>query len=810
MNDFRFAFRQLLKNPGFTAVAVLTLALGIGANTTVFSWVRAVLLDTVPGARQTDRLVVLCPRHVSGRLTDTTSVLDNRDLAAERSVFAGITGSRYDAVSLRLGQETEWVWAESASANFFEVLGVTPAYGRFFRPDEDTHPGGDSVVVISHALWQKRFGGDPGVLGRVVEIANQPLTIIGVAPVPFRGGMGGLRFDVWVPITMTTEFKDTGEAMRRRDWRFLHTYGRLQPGVSLSQAQAAASTVMQRLAREQADTNRDLDMAVLPVWKAPWGGQAAFLPLLRSLAAAAVLLLLLVIGNMANLLLARATGREQEMAVRLALGAKRMRLVRQLLIESVWLAGLGGGLGCLFAVWGVEVLFKLLPPLPHLPVGYEMRLSGSVLLFTAGLTVLTGVLFGLVPAWQAAQTNLNEPLKQAGRTGGPGAGHHRLRTALVIGEVTLAVVLLTGMTLCARSLQQARKIDLGLDPAQVWAAGFRLPVIGYDDERTRHTYRRLREALEALPGVESVAFADWLPLGVEGGSSTRFAAAGYQPAPGEPMSAGISTVSPRYFATLRIPILAGREFDERDDFAAARVVVINQWLANRYFPGRDPLGLNVEFWGRSWRVVGVAKNGPYRALNEPGQPFLYVCEPQVGDRSLAAVVRSAGEPRALAQAVEQTAMAIDPLLKPMAALALTEYTAGAFIVPRMAAILVAALGGMALVLSALGIYAVIAYSVSQRTREIGLRMALGAQRYDVLGLFLGQGLKLAGLGLVAGIIGSLAAAPVLSSLLVGVAPTDPWTYASVVLLLMVVALLACWLPARRATRVDPMQALRCD
>jgi predicted permease len=437
-----------------------------------------------------------------------------------------------------------------------------------------------------------------------------------------------------------------------------------------------------------------------------------------------------------------------------------------------------------------------------------MRLNGTVLLFSAVVTVATGILFGLAPVLQSVRTNLNDTLKQAGRTGAPGSHSHRLRSSLVVAEVALALVLLVGMTLCAQSLRRAHQIDLGLDPRNVWAAGFRLPQVGYDDERTRNIYRRLREELAALPGVESAALADWLPLGLEGGGSTRFAVAGYQPAPGEAMSAGVSTVSPDYFRTLRIPILAGREFAERDDAKAPRAVVINQFFADRYFAGRNPLGLKLDFWWREWTVVGVAKNGKYRSLNEPPQPFIYVCEPQVSDRSLAAIVRTTGDPRGIARAVERTAVAVDPLLKPVAALTMTEYTAGAFTIPRMAATLLSALGVIALLLAALGIYGVMAYSVGQRTREIGLRMALGAQRLDVLRMFVMQGMKLAGLGVLVGVVGTLAAAQVLSSLLIGVSARDPFIYLTVIALLIGVALLACWLPARRATKVDPMEALR--
>jgi len=583
----------------------------------------------------------------------------------------------------------------------------------------------------------------------------------------------------------------------------------LRPAATLAQAQAAASAVMQRLAAQYADTNRDLGVAVLPVWKSPWGGQAIFLPLLRSLAVVAVLLLLLVAANIANLLLARATGRRQELAVRLALGAGRVRLIRQLLVESVLLAGLGGVVGCLVASWGVNLIFKLMPA-TYLPIGYNIQLNGTVLIFCGIIPLVTGIVFGLAPAWQTTRTNLNETLKQSGRSGAPVRGAHWLRGALVVSEVAVALVLLVGMTLCARSLESARRIDLGLDPHNIWVAGFRLPPVGYDDDRIHGLYHRLSQELAGLPGVESAGLTDWLPLGFEGGSSTGFAADGYQPAPGEPMSAGVSAVSPDYFRTLRIPVLAGREFGERDDAHAPRVIMINQLLASRYFTGRDPVGLKIRMWGDEWTIVGVARTGKYRALNEPAQAFIYVPEFQVSYRSGGVIVRTTGDPRGIALAVERTVVAIDPLLKPVAALTMTDYTAAAFAIPRVAATLLTALGLAALLLAALGIYGVIAYSVSQRTREIGIRMALGAQRIAVVRLFVRHGMKLAGLGAGLGAAGTLAGAQVLSSLLIGVTARDPITYGFVALLLGAVALLACWLPARRAAKVDPMVALRYE
>ncbi|MDO8348776.1 MAG: ABC transporter permease, partial [Planctomycetota bacterium] len=402
MNDLRFAFRQLLKAPGFTVVAVLTLALGIGACTLVFSWIRSVLLDTIPGARDPGRLVVLAQRHVTGEVFHTLSMPDVRDLRSQSNVFTGIIASQMEPATLRTDQELEWVWTQPVTANFFDVLRVTPALGRAFLPDEDQAPGGNPVAVISHRLWQRRFGGSPGVIGRSVEIARRPFTIIGVAPAGFRGTMGGLAFDLWVPLTMSNEYADISRALTSRGWRWLHTIARLQDGVSLAQAQVATDIATRQLEAEYPQSNKDVGAAVRPVYRAPWGIQASLLPLLTALAGVAILLLLLVIANVANLLLARASSRENEMAVRLALGARATRLVRQVLVESLVLASLGGILGAILAATFSRALLWLLPA-TYLPVGIEFPIDLRVLAFVTAITVVTGLLFGLAPAWRAAR-----------------------------------------------------------------------------------------------------------------------------------------------------------------------------------------------------------------------------------------------------------------------------------------------------------------------------------------------------------------------------------------------------------------------
>jgi predicted permease len=807
MNDFRFAIRQLLKSPAFSAVAILSLAIGIGASTMAFSWIQRILIDSIPGAKDPGQLVVLASRHSSGRISDTLSLPDASDLAAETNVFQGVLASQIEAVNVRIHRDSEWLWVQPATANYFDLLGVQPILGRGFRPEEDDAPGGNGVVVISHSLWQRRFAADSQVIGRTLEISRRVFTIIGVAPPEFRGTMGGLGFDLWVPVTMSNEHTDIARALTSRGIRWLHTLARLREGVSLRQAQAAVDIAMRRLEAAHPNSNRNTGVAVLPVYQSPWGAQGLLLPLLSALAGMALLLHLLVIANIANLLLARATARESEMCVRLALGARAGRLMRQVLIESLVLAAAGGFAGCGIALTLRTALLWFLPT-TYLPIHLEFEIDGRVLAFNAAITLITGLLFGLAPAWRATRANIADTLKAGGRTGSGTRQGHRLRQCLVIGEVAAAVVLLVGMSLCARSFDRARKVYVGFNPERLWVAGFRLPPGSYSPEDAADFYRRLRTQLEQIPSVTSVAFADWLPLGFEGGSSTGFTVPGYQPSPGENVEAGVSTVSSGYFKTLEAPMVAGREFDGRDHRDAPRVVIINQEIARRYFADRDPLGLSLHIWGFERTIIGIARTGRYRSLNEPPRAYLYMPLDQIGDHTLAAVLRTQGNPAAIAGDVERTAASLDSQARPMASTAMTDFMAAAYLVPKTAAWLLAVLGVAALLLSALGIYGVIATSVGRRTREVGIRMALGAERRSVMKMFLRQGLRLVALGTAVGVLGSLLTGRLLGRLLVDVSAFDLASYGAVLPILALMGLLACWLPARRAAAIDPLTALR--
>ncbi len=807
MNDCRFAVRQLLKNPGLTLVVVLSLAVGIGANAIVFTWIRSTLLDAIPGATEPRRLAVLVPRHKSGEVNDTMSLADIESVAAQTNIFSAITASQFGAVWVRLEKTPEWLWGQNTLANFFDVLGAAPVLGRGFLPGEDRPGAKDRVAVISHALWQQRFHGAPDVLGKVIELNQRPVTIVGVAAPGFFGTMGGLRFDLWVPLATERDGQDLQTRYTSRGWRWLHTVARLAPGVSLREAKAAADVVGQRLAKEFPETSKDTTMSVLRMWESPRGGQALFLPLLRALAVVAGLLLLLVAANVANLLLARAHARQSEMGVRLALGASGGRLMRQLLTESLLLAVLGGAGGVALAVWGAHGLLDLMPA-TYLPVGYNLGLNWGVLAATAVVTLVTGLLFGLAPAWNAARTNLNETLKTGGRAAFGIGPRQWLRRALVVSEIALALVLLLSMGLCARSFSKARQMDLGLDPRGVWVAGFRLSPHVADMTSTRSFYQRLRREAARLPGVETVGLSSWFPLGFEGGSSSDMKVPGYVPTPGESMNAGVSTVSPGYFDTLRIPMLAGRDFTDADDLESPVVGVVNEAFARKYLAGRDPVGLTFNFWLGDVRIIGVVKTGKYSSLNEPAWPFVYVSAGQTDARDLGLAVRTTGNPRQIAGEIERLAVSIDPNASPHAAMTYEDYVAAAFTLPRVAATLLSVLGGLALLLAVMGIYAVISHGASQRTREFGVRLALGAQPAAMMRLILRQGLGLALAGLGLGVVAGIGASRALAGLLVGVTAADTVTWILVPVVLLGAAFAACWLPARRAARIDLMKALR--
>ena len=811
MNDLKFAFRQLLKHPGFTIVAVLTLALGVGANTAAFSWIQTVLLRSLPGVAAADRLVVIAPRHVQGELIDTMSYPDVQDLAAHKELFSGIVSSQYSPVSMTVGAQPEWAWAQCVTANFFDVLGVRAALGRTFLPEEESSPGGHPVIVLSHAFWQRRFSGASNVIGQTITLNRHPFTIVGVAVAGFRGTMGGLAFDLWAPVMMRDKLLPGGwnpAIFQARNNRWLHTVARLAPGVSLSQARSVVETIARHWDQEYPASNHNIRFALVPMWKSPWGAPGVLMPVLSVMFAVTCLVLLIVAANIANLLLARATQREREIAVRLAIGASRRRVIRQLLTESVLLAVLGAAVGIPCALFLTDLTRTLLP-IVFLPVVLDPHLDTNALLFMLLAAVGLGVMFGLAPAWQSTRPNLCGALKEGAR--GVAAGRHWLRSALVASEIALALLLLISAGLCFQSFRHARAMNPGFDPHGVLLANIRLGVQGYTDKDGTLFYRKLLERLHTLPGAEAVSLGDYVPLGPEGGSSTRVNAEGYVPQPNEYMSLPYNIVSPGYFETLRIPLLEGRDFALRDDVSHPGAIIINEIVARRFWPGQSPLGRRITIFGnREMKVVGVVGNAKVRWLNEPARGFFYIPLEQFYSPNMNVHIRTAANPLALADAVRREIRALDPEVQPAITLPMTEVTDFSVITFRVAAAVLTVLGATALLLAVMGIYGVMAFTVNQRTQEIGIRMALGAVRADVLKLVLGGGARLALIGIAIGLIGALLATRLLSSLLVGVSTLDPLTFVAAALVLCAVALLASYLPARRATQIDPIEALRYE
>lgn len=808
MHDLRYAFRQLVKSPGFTAVVVLSLALGIGATTTVLCWLGDLVLRPLAGVAQQERLVVIVSNYGGG----CASVPDLRDFGEHHEVFAGTEASMPTAACLTVDNQSEWIQAQIASANFFELLGVKPVLGRTFLPDEDRKPGGNPVLVIGENLWRRRFGGDPAILGRVVDLNRHSFTIVGVVPASFHGSMSPMTFDAWAPSSMIWEVRNQGTYfLTARSARGWHNLARLQPGLSIQQAQAAVTLLDAQLAQAYPKTNSGAHHRVVPLSECPWSAAPIMGSTLKLLLAVSLGVQLIVAANVANLLLARAVSRQKEVAIRLAAGASRARLVRQLLTESVLLALLGGAVGVLLASWAVDSLPLFLPAELAARSHLAFPLDATTLGFALVLTLATGVAFGVFPALQASRPDLYAVLKEGGRSTQGGAAHHRLRSGLVVAEVAVAMVLLIGAGLCIKGLRQARQIDPGFRADHVLIAELQIGMNGYDQETGKAFYRQARQRLAALPGVEEAALASWFPLGLSGCKGWDAVVEGYQPPEGEDTTYEFAVVSPRYFATLRIPLLGGRDFTEQDDASTARVAIVNEAFAHRFWPGQDPIGRRFRTGG-TWRtVIGLARQGKYNRLNESAWCFFYLPYQQdVPDLDLSLCVRTTGDPAAFANSLRQTVRALDPRVELLETTPLTVLSGMVLFPQRMASSVLVLLGLVALVLSAMGVYAVMAYAVSQRTQEFGLRMALGASPRNVLSLVLGRGVLMVATGLAVGFLLALAATRLLAAFLYGVSPFDPLTFLGVPLLLTLVALFACYLPALRATKADPMTALKAD
>jgi macrolide transport system ATP-binding/permease protein len=817
--DLRYGVRMMVKQPGFTLIAVLTLALGIGANGVIFSLVNALLLRPLPVDRPQELAAVFTSDFSSGDFGGS-SYPDYADFRARNQSFAGLVSYQPQPLSLNIDGTNERAFGEIVSGNYFTVLGLKPTLGRGFLPEEEQKPGAAPVAVISHKLWQTRFGGDPATVGRSVKLNGQPFTIVGVAPENYAGLIRGIAVDWWVPAMMVDQLVPGSRNLTERGNRGLLIMGRLKPGVTVTQAQAEFNNIAAQLYKEWPQQWENIRRQGRSISLVP-ESEARVMPGLRTPLVIFTALLMTVVGlvlliacaNVANLLLARAAARRKEIAIRLSLGAGRGRLIRQLLTESVLLALLGGSAGLALAVWGADLLMAFKPPTP-IPIEINLHGDWRVFGFMFGLSLLTGIVFGLVPALAASRPDVTASLKD---NSGAGSGRGRLRGALVVVQVALSLLLLICAGLFLRSLRNASAIDPGFDADNLLAMTMDLEQQGYDEARGKQFNAQLLDRVRALPGVVSASLTDSLPLGLDG-ARRGITIEGYSAQPGESTELHSSTVAPGYFETLRIPLLQGRTFETQDRPEAPGVVLINEAFARRYWPGQPPLGKRIQMGAvregtnnaPHLTVVGVVKDGKYTSLGEEATPFFYLNLAQRYASSPTLIVRTNGNPTDLLATVRNEVTTLDKSLPLFDVKTMRQHLGIALLPARLAGSVLGVFGLVALLLAAAGIYGVMAYAVAQRTREIGIRMALGADSLAVLRLVVQQGMTLVLIGLAIGLAAAFALTHLLKSLLFGVSTVDPVTFAGIALLLTLVALLACWIPARRATKVDPMIALRCE
>ncbi|MGA2181548.1 MAG: ABC transporter permease [Bryobacteraceae bacterium] len=812
--DVWFGLRILRRSPWFTAIAVLTLGLGIAVNTTVFSWIDSVLLHPFPGAGDPGELALIETVTPTGEYLAATSWLDYRDYRDNLKLVSGVAVGRFTPLSVGAGGRTARGWAELVSPNYFDLLKVRPVLGRAFLPEEGRDQEGSApVAVIGYGMWQARFGGDARVLGKTIRLNRHEVTIIGVAPRGFHGSLAGVVFDVWMPVTMATAMGSGDGTLHYRGTRDeTSTIVRLKPGVTIEQARAEVSALGRRLAAMYPATNRGVDVTVTPLSRAHFGAQSMLFQPLRILMALSLLLLLIVCANVANLLLARAVSRQREFGMRLALGAGRSRLVAQLLIETLLLAAGGAVVGVLLVLWMGQSLL-LLTPVADIPLDVGGGLNLPTLGFTLLIAVVATLLSGTAPALLVARSNLNETLKEGGRSGGAGSGSHRLRGLLVVCEMALVMVALVGAGLFYRSFRNASAIAPGFDRTNISVSQFYLSNAGYSAREQHDFCRKLRERMEEKPGVIGVTYSDAIPMSSASGFGStptdQLDIEGYNPSPNEQMIVHLATVSPGYFNLLGIRMLEGRDFTERDSEQAPTVIVVNETFADRFFHGRDPIGRKVRCQGNATTVIGLVKNSKYHNPIEAPTPFFYMPFRQrfAPGLNFSVFLKTAGDPLAMTPTLRREALALNQDAVFSTTL-LSEATSRSLFAQRAAASLLGMVGGISLLLAAVGLYSVMSYAVSQRTQEMGIRMALGAQPGNLLAMVLREGLRLTVPGLLAGSLIALAAARIVGGMLVDVSAADPLTFASAAVFLGLVAALASYLPALRAMRVDPMVALR--
>src|SRR6184192_2036166 len=809
LQDLRFGLRVLRRSPGFSILAILCLTLGIGTNAAVFSWIEGVLIRPYPLVAHQDRMFALIGTTRGAQQANPLSYPDFLDLEKNSTLFESFIVDKIMGTTLSVGDRAERAAGGIVSANYFDALGVRPIMGRGFKPEEGQGRNGHPVTVISYQTWKDRYKGDPEIIGKTQYLNGVQHTIIGVAPEKFHGTFIGYSFNFWVPTSMQETFDSTGYKLEDRGARWIEGYAFLKPGVTRQQAQAELSAIAQRLENDFPETNRGQGFELLPLWKTPFNAAGNLSPALAITTGVAFFVLLIACANVSNLLLARSLLRRHEMTMRLALGAVRRRLIKQLFTEGLLLSLIAAAGGIMVAYWCRNALVLVSPSrTPGVTIDYPGQLDWRVLALSVAVCIGSTMLFALIPAIQASHVNLSGALKSEGGGLVAGSGRSRVRSVLVFVQVALSFVLMAGTGLLLRSLVQMQNSDPGFSTRNVVVSAADLFSAGYKADRAEIFYEQLLERVRALPGVQSAALARVRPFSYTVYSSAPLEIEGYQPPRNEQIAADYNQVSEGYFATIGIPIVAGREFTRNDDENAPPVAIVNGTMAAKYWPGKDAVGHRLKVKDKWMEIVGVAKNANYRTKLEQPTPFFYVPVRQNFFVQNGFLIRTDQSAAAMMNALAREIHALDPNLALLDAISLQEQVDGMSYTQRLAAALLAIFGGMALFLAAIGLYGVMSYSVSQSTRELGVRMALGARASDVLRLVISRGLRLTTAGIVIGTIAALLLTRLMGNLLYKVSPRDPIAFGAALIVLIAVALIACFLPARRATRIDPVQALR--
>ncbi len=815
LQDLRYALRLLRKSPGFSLIAILTLALGIGANTAIFTVVNAVILRPLP-VKDLDRLVAVMASDTRNNAAEQQympiSPLNYQDLRDKNDVLTGMAGVTGVGVNLSGAGTPQQLNAALVSGNYFELLGVRAALGNTFDPEQAKKEGGYPVTVLSHGLWERQFGADRSIVGRTLNLNQQPFTVIGVMPKSFTGTFAVGTPDLWIPLTMSDQVV-TGEFrqfLHERRPLLLFSFGRLKPGVTIGQAEAELKTLALQLEKEFPDDNGGRSVRLLPLAQTTVdpNNRSLFVTAGAMLMGVVGLVLLIACANLANLLLVRGADRRRELAVRMSIGAGRGRLLALLLSESVLLALLGGLAGLGIAIIFRNALVSFRPPFLN-PDDINLTMDSSVLLFTLGVAALTALAFGALPAWQAVRFNLSDTLKEGGGRSGSAGGRHTVRSALIVGEVALSIIALVGAGLFLSSLRNAQQVNPGFETRNLLVMSFDLGAQNYTEDQGRDFHLRLMERLRAMPMVRSASLATTEPLG-GAFQRTVFPEGADVSDRRNGILTPVSEIATDYFQTMGIPVLRGRLFNDADRRGAALVAIVNQTFANKFFPGQEPIGKHFRCFGETWNleIVGIVRDAKVASLGEDPRPEFFLPLLQHYSTAVVLHVRTDGDPAAALPAVRSAVQELDRQLPLTRVFTIAQILDQALWAARFGALLLLVFGLLALTLAAVGIYGVMSYTVEQRRQEMGVRIALGAQTRDVLGLVMGHGLLLAGIGSAAGLMAAFFMSRAVTALLFNVRAVDPLTFSAVPAVLMSVALLACYLPARRATRVDPLVALR--